>query len=353
MGGELVLGEVEMAENSKIEWTDHSFNPWRGCQKVSSGCKNCYAETLINGRMQSDFSGLRTVLSEAGWREPLKWNRLAATDSCPYCGCYDLGPCCDGSVGCNGCERFFTPHRGPRPRVFLSLCDPFEGWDGPMVDHKGDRLFWANPGAATTNGEWVDEPNMSGDEEPVTMNDVRGRLFKLIDSTPNLDWLLLTKRPENIPKTWPDLPGCWEGEAPYTRSNVWLGTSVENQEMAIKRVTKLMEASPMAAKLFLSCEPLLGPVDLSPWCGGPSPDIAWCIAGGESGRNARPCNIEWIRSLRDQCREANVPFFCKQLGSRPEHYGDEDPRSLALKDRKGGNLEEWPEDLRVREFPEE
>jgi protein gp37 len=160
---------------------------------------------------------------------------------------------------------------------------------------------------------------------------------------------------------------------------VWLGVSVEDQAAADARIPELL-ATPAAVR-FLSCEPLLGPVTLWPWLSEPSSygtyrigrkrhvlgptgfhppsPISWVIAGGESGPRARPCDLAWIRSLVEQCRAAGVATFVKQLGSRPvvmyaENTSDpgESAHPMKLRDRKGGDMEEWPSDLRVREFPE-
>ena len=171
----------------------------------------------------------------------------------------------------------------------------------------------------------------------------RTDLWRLIDSTPRLDWLLLTKRPENIsdmaPVLWLDA-GRWP-------ANLWIGTSVENQEQAEKRIPALLKIPALVR--FLSCEPLLGPVDLSKWlyccpsCGAPRKDsfylgcgycealptargISWVIAGGESGTLARPMHEDWALSLRDQCQSARVPYFFKQWGQwlptsqRPDNW---------------------------------
>lgn len=130
----------------------------------------------------------------------------------------------------------------------------------------------------------------------------RERLFDLIEETPYLDWLLLTKRPENAPKIarwttdWPD--------------NVWLGATVESQDRAEELVPELAKSA--AVIRFLSCEPLLGPIDLSRWLGSV---VTWVIAGGESGGKARPTNPAWFRALRDQCIAAGVPFHFKQWGN--------------------------------------
>jgi hypothetical protein len=193
---------------------------------------------------------------------------------------------------------------------------------------------------------------------PVTMDDVRARLFRLIDATPNLDWLLLTKRPENIQRMWVkgfcdnhvceaskttgifcphDSCDLDDGVRAAGRSNVWLGTSVENQEYAEKRIPHLLGCRDLARVLFLSCEPLLGPVDLSRWMSSAEEGKFWVIAGGESGPEARPSHPNWFRGLRDQCAAAGVPFHFKQLSQVDgKHFND-------------FNL--FPDDLKVREFP--
>lgn len=321
-----------MGETTKIEWCHHTFNPWRGCTKVSPGCTNCYAETL-SARNPSVLGtwgpkGTRVVASESYWRQPFAWNRAA--------------------------EK-----AGERRRVFCaSLADVFE-----------DRRDL---------------------EEP------RRRLWDLIRATPHLDWLLLSKRPQNfwmLPATWKSAP----------QPNVWLGVSVENQEYADERIPVLLDTP--AAVRFLSCEPLLGPLDLSchgadalpiyreadtvrdvclprdprlpraaqeltrpgrgyvrhdstlrtdgPRKGERRSFIDWCIVGGESGPGARPCDVAWVRSIVAQCKAAGVACFVKQLGAEPfDSSAVHIPVDvLFIKDRKGGDMAEWPEDLRVREFP--
>jgi protein gp37 len=174
--------------------------------------------------------------------------------------------------------------------------------------------------------------------------DWRANLWSLIAATPHLDWLLLTKRPQNIAKM---LPPTWSDGWP----NVWLGTTVENQTEADRRIPHLL-ATPARVR-FLSCEPLLGPVDLTrvknPVCGEVcaltgylgtgmygdyGPKLAWVICGGESGPGARPMHPDWARSLRDQCQAAGVPFFMKQMSG---------PRKATMPP--------IPDDLMVREFP--
>ena len=325
----------EMGQNSGIEWTDHTFNPWMGCSKVSPACKNCYAERDFDhryGKVKWGPHGNRVLTSISNWNKPLKWNREAGF--CKHCG-YMVNP------EIQACSKCFAP--AIRPRVFCaSLADVFEDWTRPIVGGDGQQLFfqvdrqWKNvlPANLAKGG--------SGDY-PVTMDDVRRRLFSLIDATPNLDWLLLTKRPENIRRMWPTWPSGFahdgsDGHGSGSRylKNVWIGTSVENQEYADTRIPELLKCRDLSPVLFLSCEPLLGPVDLNQswrihrgdgWklnrnqyaaeC--PTSGIDWVIAGGESGPEARPTCANWFRSLRDQCQAANVPFHFKQWGEFDEH----------------------------------
>ncbi|EXJ13599.1 phage Gp37/Gp68 family protein [Imhoffiella purpurea] len=254
-----------MGENSKIEWTTHTFNPWLGCTKVSLGCANCYAEAWArrSGRVQWGPAVERRRTSAELWRQPLRWNAQAQ-------------------------------RTGERPRVFCaSLADVFD------------------PAAAQ---EW------------------RADLWRLIDSTPALDWLLLTKRIGAVAGMVPDL---WlDGDWP---AHVWLGITVCNQVVANRDIPQLLELP--APVRFLSCEPLLGPLDLRHLdadaaesehlfqidaltgrqtdMGHPCldvPSLDWVIVGGESGPRARPMHPAWVRDLRDQCSAANVPFLFKQWG---------------------------------------
>lgn len=277
-----------MAENSKIEWTTHTFNPWMGCTKVSPACQHCYAERDMDkrlGKVAWGPNGTRVKTTPAYWDKPLKWNR-------------DAGK---------------TP--GVRPRVFCaSLADVFEDWQGPIVDHNGKELTNATIETAGPNAK------------PLTMDDLRRDLFELIDATPNLDWLLLTKRPENIQRMVPEAAFRADDSKYWSRyrANVWLGVSVENQEQADKRIPLLTGCSDLSSTLFLSCEPLLGAVssfDINDpeWTTEQfeksyEVEINWVIAGGESGPNARPSHPDWFRSLRDQCEAAGVPFLFKQWG---------------------------------------
>lgn len=239
-----------MAENSKIEWTDHTFNPWIGCQKVSPGCDHCYAEALMDkryGKVEWGPHGERKRTSEANWKLPLKWAKAARFDA----------------------ARFIGPR--PRPRVFCaSLAD------------------------------WLDN------QVPTPW---RADLLELIDYTPELDWLLLTKRPENyqrlIGHQWPKGPPA----------NVWLGVTAEDQDN-YRRRWRFLSQLPAAVR-FISYEPAIGPLDLDILDVTPRlPD--WVICGGESGPGARQMNEGWARDVKLQCEKLGVSFFMKQMtGKKP------------------------------------
>ncbi len=321
-----------MSENTKIEWADHSWNPWIGCTKVSPGCLNCYAEhstpTRVHraqGRELWGKGASRQRTSAAYWKQPVKWNKIPCEEwevngcSKPGCGYADGKPCIR-------CGLIVT-----RKRVFPSLCD------------------------------WLD------DEVPIEW---LADFLKVIHDTPNIDWLLLTKRPENFQKrieqAWgafpiPDpmrvyLSKWFTGEAP---ANVWVGTSVEDQTRADKRVPELLR---IPAKVrFMSVEPLLCAVDLDLVERNHKGELHWVIVGGESGPKSRPCNVGWIRDIVRQCKAAGVPCFVKQLGAKleitPQGYDPETGRpqpamrQWGIHHPKGGEPSEWPEDLRLREFP--
>lgn len=340
-----------MAEHTKIEWCAHTFNPWRGCQKVSPGCANCYAETL-SGRNPSVLGvwgpqGTRVMAAESYWEEPLKWDRDARL-------------------------------AGERRRVFCaSLADVFEDWDGPITNVHGQQVMTGPSGESNYTRSHA---------RPMKLNDVRRRLFALIDATPNLDWLVLTKRPENIVRMlWSCMGLCGKNSLTilpnettpqwrerilrefHTRPNLWLGTSIENQPTADERTQRLKESP--ATLRFLSCEPLLASVRI------PLAGIDWVIVGGESGGDARPCDITWIRSIVDQCARAGVPCFVKQFGAHVTAPNDEvaewldecavclddvdiagmrlpgDSVRVHLNHRRGGEPDEWPRELRIRQFP--
>lgn len=278
-----------MGQNSTIEWTHHTFNPWWGCTRVSPGCQHCYAETFAKrvGQKVWGVEADRRFFGDKHWAEPLKWEAAAFRS-------------------------------GKRQRVFCaSMADVFE-----------DRR---------------------------DLDAQRHRLWDLIQATPNLDWLLLTKRPENFDKL---APGSWvTGQCP---PNVWMGTTVEDQQRANERIPVLLRIP--ARVLFISAEPLLGPVELFEFLPGGRwfksehemhKPLSWVIVGGESGHGARPFSADWARSIVAQCQRAGAAVFVKQLGAKPfEPYSDGTPfADMRLTDRKGGDWAEWPEELRVRELP--
>lgn len=220
-------------QNSKIEWTDHTFNPWIGCTKVGPGCDNCYAEVHQSqrfGRVEWGAGNPRLRTSEASWKAPIKWDRDAAKSA-------------------------------SRPFLFCSsLADVFDNEIAPS---------------------W------------------RSDLFGLIEKTPNLVWLLLTKRIGNVIKMAPSLP-----------RNVAIGATMVNQEEYDRDSDKLLAVKKELAPLFTfgSFEPLLGPIKLDDR----APD--WIIVGGESGNNARPMDLDWARSIRQQSGELDRVFNFKQVG---------------------------------------
>lgn len=332
-----------MAENSKIEWCDHTFNPWIGCSKVHQGCANCYAEADFDKRRhraQWGPAGTRVLTSETTWSQPLKWDKWARDGVCPRCKGKG-GVKVDGdSLPCRRCSG--KGNIGPyRARVFCaSLADVFENWPGTILNSHGDRVSTTEYSRKFFVGQ------QAGHDRYATLDDVRAHLFRLIDATPHLDWLLLTKRPENIRRMTPpyEWHACETGDCPHwaasdcntldqrkCRENVWLGTSISDQCSADRQIPELLQCRDLSPVLFVSAEPLLGPVDLTNVrlqsgrpinalnandalvsVGGPSLD--WVICGGESGPNARPMHPLWARSLRDQCVYSDVAFHFKQWG---------------------------------------
>lgn len=255
-----------MGEQTAISWTDHTFNPWWGCTRVSPGCLHCYAEAFAKrtGHDVWGKGGERRFFGDKHWAEPLRWNAKAEAE-------------------------------GVRRRVFCaSMADVFE-----------------------------DREDLHEDRQRL--------LAELIPETPWLDWQLLTKRPENVlamvPEDWLYGVEEWSGIWPH---NVWIGTTVEDQQRAAERIPHLL-AIPAKVR-FLSCEPLLGEVRLARWlweveppeAPRPSGIIQWVIVGGESGPKHRPMDLRHARILQRECQSADVPFFFKQVGGRtPKAGGDE------------------------------
>jgi protein gp37 len=325
-----------MSVDTKIQWCHHTKSPWFGCKRVSAGCDRCYAE-LDNARYKRNGTGTwgdgaPRVLSKSFWTEPLAWDRRIAR------------------------ARAFDPivNGDMRERVFPSLCDPF---DEAVPDH------------------W------------------RDAMMVMIHATPYLDWLLLTKREKEALRyltkarerdiiAHRDMALYGVGESPLSKRaarasldrgishfpnwhNLHIGVTVENQPNANNR-RETFRAIPVASK-FVSYEPALGPVDWTGW-----EFVQQVIVGGESGGGARPFDVRWAEDTVAWCRANGVAPFVKQLGAVPmeseERWRGRVPTRLlsarnrgrvpagfvplAFADPKGGNLEHWPIELRVREFPQ-
>lgn len=314
-----------MGENSKISWCDHTFNPWIGCEKVAAGCTNCYAEELMDTRykrVEWGKNGTRKRTAVSTWRELRKMDKKALSDL------------------------------GRKAVVFIgSLCD--------VCEDRDELIPW------------------------------REDLCAEIMACENILPLLLTKRPENLTRFFPleVLERCG------------VGASVAEQADADRNAPLLCEPELQVAKFrFLSIEPQVGPVEipgLNWWecteCGAVSSQhpadaqafefcgedtirkrtsIEWVIGGGESGPNARPYHLKWARLLIQQCEDAGVAYFQKQVGSnfwieddvaalmfrrfddiKLSGDGHGDYRISVRGDPKGQSVNHWPREIRVQEFP--
>lgn len=306
--------------SSSIEWTEETWNPVTGCSPVSEGCRNCYAA--------------RHALRLAG--HPHDAVRAAYEGTAAMRGHGDARrPVFTGEVR-------LQPARLPEP------------------------LGWRKPRRVFVN-------SMSDLFHPSVPEDFLDQVWAVMALSPRHTFQILTKRPAvmadyvlraekrvravEIHALTRHASRSRLEQVQWPLPNVWLGTSVEDQAAANERIPHLLEAP--AALRFLSCEPLLGHVSLYPeWLlgrpQGDLPTIGWVIVGGESGPRARPCDILWIHWLVTECILYEVPVFVKQLGARPYQSDAKLPRDvwLDLDDRKGGDPEEWPEDLHFRQFPE-
>lgn len=375
--------------DSAIEWTDATWNPVTGCTRASAGCDHCYAVTMthrLEAMGQEKYSGL-TVLNGKGDRH---FNGQVRTHD----------------------DALTIPLRWKKPRrVFVNSMSDLFHKDVPF--EFVDKVFAVMAlcpkhtfQILTKRPERMEEYLSSGDERRSNVCDAMNRIEELLHGT-----MECAKHDYGEPSPWP-LPG------------VWLGTSIENQKAADERIPHLLKCP--AAVRFLSMEPLIGVVDLSRWlpcdrfyltrceycgwtgsselcgtniagddvqcaecgrsiCGTTVPGVDWVIVGGESGPGARPCDVDWIRSIVQQCKSAGVACFVKQLGAnirdrndvgfmgdpddawghdgcdmlmqvehnpdgvREEYQGA--PVRVHLRDKKGGDPSEWPLDLRVREMP--
>lgn len=340
-----------MAENTSIEWCRHTFNPWLGCSKVHAGCTHCYAEShqavamRKGGRVKWGevwAGGQRVVTSESTWAMPRQWARAAAK-------------------------------AGERHRVFCaSLADVLEVPALPKA--------WPSGWGEEQRGRAARDVHRTG----YALDEAREQLWDIIRKTatvwpdggasftkianspqfmqgPGLDWLLLTKRPEN-----------WALVPEDVRPLAWLGTSISDQKTADEMLPRLLASRGFRYR-FLSLEPMTGPVDLGLFGTLPKTDfpnytqvhqaLDWVIVGGESGPGARECREEWFLDIVRQCMAADIPVLVKQLGVvwarargaktvkpvKNEATGKMEPREVF--DSKGGDMKNWPPPLRVRMFP--
>lgn len=306
-----------MSSNSDIEWTDATWNPTRGCRKVSPGCKFCYAETFaerfrgVAGHPYEDGFDPRMVPDQLGL--PLAWKkpRRVFVDSMsdlfmvdvPFA--YIAGVFAIMAAARGHTFQVLTKRAKQVPEFFAWMERKGREYSNGVAGHAFDCLSAYKPDLA--EAAWLS----------LSLSD-RG--------------IALRKAGANWP--WP-LP------------NVHLGVSVEDRPYGLPRIDALREAP--AALRFLSIEPLLedlGPLDLR--------GIGWVIVGGESGGRARECDVAAVRNVVQQCRAQRVPVFVKQLGRRPLLEGKRLRILTEAKkvDTKGKTLAAWPEDLQVREFPE-
>lgn len=293
--------------------------------------------------------------------------------------CEKIAPGCAHCYSSNFQKRFGLPPFGAgqhRDEVEIFLAE--SKLDEVRRRRKPTKWFWCD--MTDFFGDWMEA-------------DWLRKCFDTMDATPQHTHMLLTKRPENIRKMWceggiPHPDSCerspeenaqeWADRLVRTqlrRDNVWLGTSVANQQDADENIPELLRCRDMSPVLFVSYEPAIGPVDFEhvqhdgtveinsltgshgvhrPHQGRSDKKLDWIIVGGESGNNARGFDLAWARSAVDQCKYAGVPVFVKQMGSRPFdsfYLSSVEDQPLHLRDSKGGDMDEWPVNIRVREFP--
>lgn len=344
-----------MAETN-IEWTDRVWNPVRGCTRVSEGCRNCYAE--------------RQAIRQSG-----------------------IGKAYFGLVRSHEVNRGSEVRHEPRWTGKIALGD---------ASRLAEPLSWRKPSYVFVNSM----SDLFHADVPFEFID---EVFHVMSVTPEHTYQILTKRPERMleyvtqrlakKKQYADKfdlcptvemrnsPAAIDSrrDAKEIPSHIWLGTSVENQETADQRIPLLLETP--AAVRWVSAEPLLGPIRLdecapyvlggdesnpcvmnafnsschhpltcmeAPKVKGNEKGIQWVVVGGESGPGARPCNVQWIRSIVQQCQAAEIPVFVKQLGAMPMISPENALVEIrnGISDRKGGCISDFPPDLQVRQYPE-
>ena len=328
---------------SKIQWTEKTWNPISGCSRKSTGCENCYAETMTKRLEAMGLEKYTGLLNAQG-----RFNGVVKLDE----------------------HALLEPLRRKKPTTYFvnSMSDLFHE---SIPDEWIDKIFAVmalcpqhtfqvlTKRADRMRAYFSDVQNIEIDDYrehapfAPAVSRVMWSLLRIAGAqllTALVQAGTLVEVEENV---------LWVDRWPLP--NVWLGVSVENQQAADERIPHLLDTP--AAIRFLSCEPLLGTIEfsnvtnridavrrlgLSAFDG-----IDWVIVGGESGANARPCDVEWIRSIVEQCKAANVPVFVKQLGAFIGYREDYQGALVRIKtvNRKGGHPAEWPEDLRVREMP--
>lgn len=328
---------------TNIEWTDRVWSPVTGCQKVSPGCKHCYAEGVAHRFWATQYPAVV---------EPFK----------------------DGSG------------RIERPRRFTDVLT--------HDDRLLEPLSWRKPQKVFVNSM----SDLFHEDVPDAFID---QVFAVMALTPRHTFQVLTKRPERMRDYVVSRGGQSRAvqiaailqnadsdtqtpQVVWPLPNVWKGVSVEDQPRADERIPLLLETP--AAVRFVSAEPLLAPIDFTlsgarikdwdedwrynvlsgeEWAGARADSVErsqhldWVIVGGESGPGARACEVAWVQAIVKQCHAAGTAVFVKQLGGGAIRIFVDFDAALAgdrtwrvvLDDRKGGDPAEWPEDLRVREFP--
>lgn len=339
-----------MATNSGIEWTDATWNPIAGCSIVSPGCHSCYAVRMA-GRLeamgQKKYAGTtKKTNGKTLWTGKITLDESALT----------------------------IPFGWKKPkRIFVNSMSDLFHEDVP--DEFIDKVFAVM--ALTPQHTYQILTKRAWNLARYAGNHCRKAAVCLVAKERTRDKEIDVHpcgRVVNKAEAWLAASGT-EG-MPWPLPNVWLGVSVEDQQRADERIPLLLQTP--AAVRFLSCEPLLSAVNLEPFMQYPpfhedyklhypGGGINWVIIGGESGHGSRPCQVEWIRSIVGQCRAAAVPVFVKQLGANyvdavngicghstkwPYDILPSGP-TRRFKDSKGGDWSEWPEDLRVRQFPKQ
>lgn len=306
---------------SKIEWTGETWNPVVGCSVVSPGCTNCYAM-----RMAARMEAMGDAAVKAGRTVP--GPHYAGTTRW-----VNGKPVWTGKVALAPDHILTAPLRRRTPTTYFvnSMSDLFheDVPDGWIL-----RVFAVMALCPQHTFQILTK---------------RSARMRAVLSAASFEGLVSDKA---ISYWQPGTPNKWRG---WPLPNVWLGVSTEDQRRADERIPDLLATS--AAVRFVSAEPLLGPINLvllgEPGeSGGQWPSISWVIVGGESGLGAREFKLGWACDIVRQCQQANVAVFVKQIGARPTYAHDGIELPVTIRDRKGGDMSEWPESLQVREMPE-